>query len=281
MSHEFKRILIALVPSDDGDGSATAAVRFGVGLARRFGASLGFHVFVSHAATPYSAVGGFAAGIVAGENKRRRQLAEAAAAAARQVADEAGLTYAVDLPDLPFDELTDRFNRQTRLQDVTVLDAGDDLLGSNRYVIEEALFNSGHPVIVVPGAGGNPEPQRIAIAWDGSARSARAVSDALPLLRSAQAVSVVVIGGEKDLSRAASGAELLAYLERHGVRGEVVQLTAENGDVAKTLRRHISDNAIELIVMGAFVHSRFRQAVLGGVTRSLLQDTPAPLFMAY
>lgn len=281
MTHDFKSILIALVPSDEGDGAATPAVRFGVGLARRFGASVTFQSFVAHAATPYSAVGGFAAGIVAGENKRRRELAVAAASAARQVADEAGLTYVVDLPDLPLDELTEHFNRQTRLQDVTVLDAGDEPIAGNRYVIEEALFNSGRPVIVVPKTGGSPEPQRIAIAWDGSARSARAVSDALPLLQVAQSVSVAVISGEKDLSRAASGAELLAYLERHGVHGEVVQLTVGESDVAETLRRHVSDNAVELVVMGAFVHSRFRQAVLGGVTHSLLQDSPVPLFMAH
>lgn len=281
MTHEYKSILIALVPSDESDGAATPAMRFGVGLARRFGASVTFQSFVPHAATPYSAVGGFAAGIVAGENKRRRELVAAAASAARQVADEAGLTYAVDLPDLPFDELTEHFNRQTRLQDVTVLDAGDEALADNRYVIEEALFNSGRPVIVVPKTGGAAEPQRIAIAWDGSARSARAVGDALPLLQAAQSVTVVVVGGEKDLSASAPGAGLIDYLQRHGVKGELIKLEAVRGDVAETLRQHVRDNTVELVVMGAFVHSRFRQAVLGGVTRSLLQNSPVPLFLAH
>lgn len=281
MAHDFKKILIGLVPADDGDDAATAAVRFGVGLARRFGASVTFHAFVPHASAPYSAVGGFAAGIVAGENKRRRELVEAAAATARTAADEAGLACNMDLPDLPLDALTEHFNQQTRLQDVTILDAGDDLLGNNRHAVEEALFNSGRPVIVVPKTGGSAEPQRIAIAWDGSARSARAVGDALPLLQSAQSVSVVVIGGEKDLSRIAPPSGLIGYLERHGVKSELVTLQAVGGDVAETLRQHVRESATELVVMGAFVHSRFRQAVLGGVTRSLLQSSPVPLLLAH
>lgn len=281
MAHDFKNILIGLVPADDGDGAATAAVRFGLGLARRFGAHVTFQAFVPHASAPYSAVSGFAAGIVAGENKRRRELVEAAATAAKAAAAEAGLSCDMDLPDLAFDELTERFNQNARLQDVTVLDAGDDPLGGNRHAVEQALFNSGRPVIVVPANGGSPEPQRIAIAWDGSVRSARAVGDAMPLLQSAQSVSIVVVGGEKDLSGIAPARGLIAYLQRHGVKGELVTLEAVRGDVAETLRQHARDEAIELIVMGAFVHSRFRQAVLGGVTRSLLQESPVPLLLAY
>ncbi|MDU0341782.1 universal stress protein [Bosea rubneri] len=280
MAHDFRKVLIGLVPADE-SGGATAAVRFGVGLARHFGAALTFQAIVPHVTLPYSVVGGFAAGMVAEENKRRRELVEAAAAAARALADEAGLACVADLPDLALEELAERFIQQARLQDVTVLDAGDDLLGNNRSMIEEALFNSGRPLIVIPKTGGNPAPKRIAVAWDGSARSARAVGDALPLLAAAQSVSVVVIGGEKDLSRVAPASGLIGYLEHHGVKSDLVALEAVGGDVAETLRRHVLDSAVELVIMGAFVHSRFRQAVLGGTTRSLLENSPVPLFLAY
>lgn len=281
MTHEFKRILVALVPSDTGKGGATAATRFGVDMARRFGACLTFQSFMAHAVMPYSPVGGFAGGLVAAENKRRRELAETAAASAKSVADEAGLSSEVDTPDLPFDALVDRFNRQTRLHDVTVLDAAGEFLAENNYVIEEALFNSGRPVVVVPDVGGTAEPQRIAIAWDGSARSARAVSDALPLLQAAQTASIIMVGGEKDLSRGASGVDLRAYLELHGVRASIEQVSAKSGDVAEALRQHVVNEGLDMIIMGAFVHSRFRQAVLGGVTRSLLESSPVPLLMAH
>lgn len=281
MAHEFKRILIGLLPSDEGGGATTPAVDYGIGLAGRFGGSVTFHVFVPRVSAPYSAVGGFAGGIVATENKRRRDLIEATAAAAAAAADAAGIAHAGDTPDLGFDELTERLGRLARLHDATVFDAGDTLLGDNRHVIEEALFNSGRPVIVVPRSGGSTRPGRISIAWDGSARSARAVADAVPLLRSAQKTSVVIIGGEKDLSRAASGEDLLAYLAAHDVAAELVKLQASGGDVAATLRRQVAESGSEMIVMGAFVHSRFRQAILGGVTRSLLQDSPVPLLLAH
>lgn len=280
MTHDIRSILIGLAPADE-DGGATAAVRFGVGLARQFGAAVTFQAIVPHVTLPYSVVGGLAAGMVAEENKRRRELVDAAAAAARTLAGEAGLACVADLPDLALEELTERFIQQARLQDVTVLDAGDDLLGNNRSMIEEALFNSGRPVIVIPKADASSQPKRVAIAWDGSARSARAVGDALPLLAAAQSVSVVVIGGEKDLSRVAPARGLIGYLERHGVKSDLVTLEAVGGDVAETLRRHVLDSAVELVVMGAFVHSRFRQAVLGGTTRSLLENSPVPLFLAY
>lgn len=281
MTYQLKQILIGLLPLDESCSANTAAVLVGVGLARRFKADVTFQTFVPRASAPYSALGGFAAGLSNRENKRRRELVGAVGTAARAAAGEAGLTFVVDEPDLDLEDLTERFNQHTRLHDITVLDAGDDLLGNNRHAIEEALFNSGRPVIVVPKSGGNPEPQRIAIAWDGSARSARAVGDALPLLRNAGRVTIIMVGAEKDLSRIASANGPTTYLERHGVKSERVTLEAVRGDVAEALREYVRGSDAELIVMGAYVHSRFRQAVLGGVTHSLLEDSPVPLLLAY
>jgi nucleotide-binding universal stress UspA family protein len=281
MTYQLKNILIGLLPLDEGCSSNTAAVLFGVGLAHRFGADVTFQTFVPRASAPYSALGGFAAGLSNRENKRRRELVGAVGTTARAAAGEAGLTFVVDEPDLDLDELTERFNQHTRLNDITVLDAGDDLLGNNRQAIEEALFNSGRPVIVVPKSAGNPHPQRIAIAWDGSARCARAVGDALPLLLGAHQVTIVVIDGEKNLGRTATASGPMNYLERHGVRSDHVMLKTRDGDVAEALRDYVRGSDTGLIVMGAYVHSRFRQVVLGGVTHSLLEDSPVPLLLAY
>ena len=164
---------------------------------------------------------------------------------------------------------------------MTVLDAAE--AGSQgRAAIEDALFDSGRPVLVVPPHGGKPAPRCIAIAWDGSARAARAVSDALMFLRAADLVVVVTISGEKDLSSMAPGADLDIYLARHGVKDpKLATLTAKYADVAARLRLFVAEEDIDMIVMGAFVHSRFREAVLGGVTRSMLEDAPVPLFLAH
>ena len=80
----------------------------------------------------------------------------------------------------------------------------------------------------------------------------------------------------------APGADLDIWLARRGVRDpKLASLTAKRGDVAESLRLFVAEEDIDTIVMGAFVHSRFREAILGGVTRSLLDDAPVPLFMAH
>jgi nucleotide-binding universal stress UspA family protein len=121
----------------------------------------------------------------------------------------------------------------------------------------------------------------VAIAWDGSAASARAVKDALPLLSGAETVVAVTVEGEKDLSGMAPGAELAAYLACHGVDCKLATLVANYRDVGERLRLFVAEEAIEMIVMGAFVHSRLRQTLLGGVTQSLLDRPPVPLFLAH
>jgi nucleotide-binding universal stress UspA family protein len=173
------------------------------------------------------------------------------------------------------------FAQLARVHDVTVLDTAES--GSpGRAAIRDALFDSGRLVLVIPPQGGRPVPRRIAIAWDGSARAARAVSDALMFLRTAELVVAVTVSGEKDLSHMAPGAGLAAYLARHDVGDcKLATLSAKQADVAARLRLFVAEEDIEMIVMGAFVHSRLREAMLGGVTRSMLDDAPLPLFLAH
>ena len=101
-------------------------------------------------------------------------------------------------------------------------------------------------------------------------------------LRTADLVVAVTISGEKDLSRMAPGADLDIYLARHGVRDpKLATLIAKRADAAARLRLFVAEEDIEMIVMGAYAHSRFREAVLGGVTRSMLDDASVPLFLAH
>lgn len=87
--------------------------------------------------------------------------------------------------------------------------------------------------------------------------------------------------GEKDLGHTVLGAEIAPHLTRHGVEISVLNLPAFDGDVAETLRRHAKLTQADMIVMGAYVHSRLRQMVLSGATQSLLKDCPVPLFLSY
>ena len=223
----------------------------------------------------------FPAEFVERENQRLTDAALATIRRTQKAASDASVASMIDMPRLRHEPLGTQLSLLARVHDLTILNAPDEDSDDLRHVLENALFESGRPAIVVPKAGGDADPSHIAIAWDGSARAARAVKDALPLLQTARRVSIVTIAGEKDLSRMAPGADLAGYLASHGVEATLATLSATAGDASARLRVYVEEESAGMIVMGAFVHSRFRQAILGGVTSSLLHASPVPLFMAY
>jgi nucleotide-binding universal stress UspA family protein len=251
-------------------------------LAAEHRASLSLYILSPSPQAPSSSTGGSASAWLRREQVRFERQVSAATKAASRLASLAGVDFLVECAKSPFEGRDERFVQLARTNDLSVLDAGAVGDHAQRRLIEDVLFDSGRPVLVVPAVGTGGSPRRIAIAWDGSARAARAAGDALPFLRSADTVVAVTVAGEKDLSRMAPGADLATYLARHGVSDcKVANLTARRADVAARLRLFINDEDIDTLVMGAFVHSRFREAVLGGVTRSLLDDASVPLFMSH
>jgi nucleotide-binding universal stress UspA family protein len=263
------------------EGTVTPALAYAIAFAKRENAALSLYVFAPPLSKPLPMSVATADAWFGQEKERLETLGSETLHAAGKAISHAGLDFVAERPASPFQPPSERFVQLARLNDVSIMDAADAADSVQRTVIEDALFDSGRPLLLVPRHGGNPSPRRILIAWDGSARSARAVKDALPLLAAAETVVAVTVTGEKDLSRMAPGADLAGYLARHGIDCKLATLAAEQRDVAERLRLVGADEDIEMIVMGAFVHSRFRQAVIGGVTQSLLDHAPAPLFLAH
>ncbi|MDB5362146.1 MAG: putative universal stress protein UspA-like [Rhodospirillales bacterium] len=144
----------------------------------------------------------------------------------------------------------------------------------------DVVLDVGCPVLVVPRAGQFERIERHAlIAWNGSRESARAVRDALPLLKRVAKVTVLAVnsegGGEEP------GADIALHLARHGITVEIDQSTAPDMDVADVLLSHASDLGSDLIVMGAYGHARMRETILGGVTRSMLAQMTVPVLMSH
>lgn len=150
-------------------------------------------------------------------------------------------------------------------------------------VVEGALFEGQSPVIVLPDAG--PElklPGKIAIGWNESAEALRAVRSALPFLSTAQSAHIVVIDPPKHgPTRSDPGGQLSQYLARHGVKVEIDVLAKTMPRVSDVMRRHVTDINADMVVMGAYGHSRFREAILGGATRNMLETCEVPVFMAH
>lgn len=149
--------------------------------------------------------------------------------------------------------------------------------------VETVVLNSGRPVLVVPYAGqASGNFRRPLVAWDGGIPASRAIAGALPLLCQAGTTDVVIFNPHADADAHGDepGADLALYLARHGIQVNVTERTV-TGATGEALLSIAADLGSDLIVMGAYGHTRFREVVLGGVTRTVLQSMTVPVLMAH
>lgn len=144
-------------------------------------------------------------------------------------------------------------------------------------LIEELLFRSGRPLILTPSSGVDDRPDTLAIAWNGSVEATRAIALAQPMIRTARKVFVMTIGAEKH--GAPSAEDMSAHLKDCGTESEVLR-----GEPGGADGKMLADMAIEagaqMLVLGAYSRSRLREVILGGVTKSYLEEPPLPLLIA-
>ncbi|MEM7223868.1 MAG: universal stress protein [Pseudomonadota bacterium] len=175
--------------------------------------------------------------------------------------------------------------RHARCADLLVLGQSDpdDPLSTPSHLVESVIMASGCPTLLVPYIGYRETPgERVMVAWDGGRESARAVTDALPFLSAAESVILLLVDGK---SKAANGEEpgsdLARHLARHGCRVEVQSVESGNLSIGDTILSRLADQAVDLLVMGAYGHSRLRELVLGGVTRHILGHMTVPVLMSH
>jgi nucleotide-binding universal stress UspA family protein len=174
------------------------------------------------------------------------------------------------------------FGLMARNYDFSVVAQGEpDDDGIESLTIESALFDSGRPVLVVPYIQKEGlKLGRVMVCWDGSRSAARAVADALPLLQRAAQVDVVTVD-RKERRNELRGAQIAEHLARHKVKVDLKSLVAPDSETADVLLSQAADSEADLIVMGGYGHSRLREFVLGGVTRSMLGAMTAPVLMSH
>ncbi len=152
-------------------------------------------------------------------------------------------------------------------------------------VVEAALFDAHAPVLIVPpdaDLSRIANPRRILLAWNQGAEALTAAKRALPLLKAADLVDITVVDPPaRGPERSDPGGRLCQFLVRHGVKAEVTVLARNRPKVSEVLAEHAMDRAADMMVMGAYGHSRLREAVLGGATRAVLQGTKIPVLMAH
>lgn len=176
--------------------------------------------------------------------------------------------------------------RLARYSDLIVIAQpyGEDRENTHVAAVEAAIFATGAPVLVVPRAARDWSVpfRRIMIGWDESDVSLEAVRDSLPFLAAAEQVDVVLVDPPRQSpERADPGGAITLMLARHGIRAEVAILARNLPSVAGVLARYASEQGVDAIVMGAYGHSRLREAILGGPTRDMLEHARLPLLMSH
>ncbi|MBR0712991.1 universal stress protein [Bradyrhizobium liaoningense] len=151
-------------------------------------------------------------------------------------------------------------------------------------IIEALLFESGRPLLLCPedrAAELRPELENVIIAWDHSARAARAVGDAMPILQAANSVRVVTVTDETTEAIMQSGASLVDHLREHGVYAAFETTPVKGSSIGKVLGIWARAHAIDAIIMGAYHHSRLNEIVWGGVTKTVMGAPPCWVMMSY
>ena len=272
---------LMLYGSLEGSKPTSGPAAFAVAAAAALGAHL--NVFVPH--TDFLMPGaweGRSAEQIDQETAVRRQntseLAEAIAAQARErgvpVTTLTDWAHAFGL--IPF--VGDR----AKLYDLTVIGVDHSVFLSERAVAEHVLFDSGRPVIIVPNCHGSSFAcKKVIVAWDHSRTAARALHDSLPFLRLAEEVTLVAVGGEKRFQTSPDPAIIETALAQKGLNARFKQIHLGEASIGQALQSHALQCGADLLVMGAFGHSRLREFILGGATREMLEDPQLPVLMSH
>ncbi|MEM6657327.1 MAG: universal stress protein [Pseudomonadota bacterium] len=211
--------------------------------------------------------------------------ADALLAFAQKVLGRSDVRWSADSGVVQLADIGRHVAHRARFCDLVVLPHpyGDNRGAEAVPIIEAAMFEGHAPVLVVPNDGPHvSDPRRILIGWNESVEAMRAVRSALPFLRQADLARIVVIDPPRHgPDRSDPGGMLSQMLVRHGVKCEIDVLGQTMTRVSDILNRHAADTDADMIVMGAYGHSRFREAILGGATRNILERALVPVFLAH
>lgn len=279
-----------LVHVDNGTRNE-ARLTLAVGLARRHGAHLTglYAADVPNAEFFYGATLPFAGG--GAEDVVRRMRADAVAASA---ATEAAFRDRVRRDDVPGEwrfvegHVPATIALHARYADLTVVGQPDPYhprQDTNRdATVVTPLMASGRPILIVPYAGNFLEiGEHVLIAWNASREAARAVNDALPLLERAKKVTILAINPRRGSAGHGEvpAADIALHLARHGVKAEAAHTVATDIPDGEALLSYAADIGADLIVAGGYGHSRAREMVFGGVTRTLIEEMTVPVFLSH
>jgi nucleotide-binding universal stress UspA family protein len=220
-----------------------------------------------------------AGGAIAAENAKSREHAQHLMSEFKSMAGQAVLGEAFLLHCGPMTTPRELAIR-ARSHDLTIVPVDDGLEAD--LIAADLVFESGRPLLLMPrtGAAGHMI-ETVAVGWDGSRTATRALADALPFCAMAKSVRLLQVSRDKEIDPASSMAAVQRHLLLHGIQAEAEEIDGAGKNAGTVLQQHALKSGADLLVMGAYGHSRAREFILGGATRTVLQDTKLPTLLSH
>jgi nucleotide-binding universal stress UspA family protein len=181
------------------------------------------------------------------------------------------------------EDIATNLARAARLKDLSLLPViSHD--NQSEAIVEQLLFKSGRPILLCPVERAAELPvvfRHVVIAWDHSAPAARAVADALPLLEAAETVRVVTATDKRTSEELKSGADLVGHVAEHGIKAIFEAIRVEGSSVGKVFEAEVRANAVDLLVMGGYRHTRLNEIVWGGVSKTVIGRPPCWVLISH
>jgi nucleotide-binding universal stress UspA family protein len=256
---------------------------YAVSIASALDAHVAGVAFVYDPIVPVSATGYIPAEVIERQQADNEADAKAAIDRFAEATRRAGLSAEPLTITASLAGAGEQFGRIARRFDLAVVGQAEPETSTiDDIIAETTLFESGRPMIVVPYIQKGPlKLDKVMVCWDGSRQAARAIGDAMPLLTKAGKVEIVIIADEPGKQDEIAGADMGQHLARHGLKVDLERIPRGDVDVADALLSYAADSGADFMVMGGYGHSRLREFVLGGVTRSILRSMTVPVLMAH
>jgi len=258
------------------------AADYAISMAKAFNAHLAGVAFAYEPVLPAIVGVGIPDTVIEEQHEENERAAQAAVARFEAAAGAAGISYHSRQVAASLAGAADIFAEIARRFDIAVVGQSDkDRVAPEELIVEGALFGSGRPVIVVPHSQqAGIRLNRIGICWNGGRTAARAIADAMPLLKQAKNVDILIVETEANKNSEA-GNGLRQHLQRHELAAQVTRIPPGSQKVSAAILSYAAANGVDLLVMGGYGHSRLREFILGGTTRGVLAAMNVPTLMSH
>jgi nucleotide-binding universal stress UspA family protein len=257
--------------------------KYAVSVAAALEAHLTGVAYIYDPVVPISGAGYIPAEVIEIQREDNETAADAAIKSFTAATDQAGISAEPLITNASLAGAGDHFARMARRFDLAIVGQAEPEISSMEQIIgETTLFESGRPMIMVPYIQKAPfKTDNVMICWDGSRTAARAVADAIPIIRKSGRVEIVIVASDRGKQDEIEGADIGQHLARHGLKVDVHRISGGNIDVGDALLSHAADSGADFMVMGGYGHSRLREFVLGGVTRSIFGSMTLPVLLSH